>query len=77
MEAGLKGGTYPAVLNAANEVAVQLFLDRQLTFDRIVPLVADALAAHTPKPADSIETLVEVDAQAREWARNKAGAVTV
>jgi len=36
MEAGTKGQTYPTVLNAANEVAVQLFLDRQLTFDRIV-----------------------------------------
>jgi 1-deoxy-D-xylulose-5-phosphate reductoisomerase len=77
MEAGKKGQTYPAVLNAANEVAVQLFLDRLLAFDRIVPLVADALAAHSPRPVDSLETLVEVDAQAREWARNKAGAVTV
>jgi 1-deoxy-D-xylulose-5-phosphate reductoisomerase len=77
MEAGTKGQTYPTVLNAANEVAVQLFLDRQLTFDRIVPLVAAALAAHSPRPVDSIETLVEVDAQARDWARNKAGAVTV
>ena len=77
MEAGRKGLTYPTVMNAANEVAVRLFLDRQLTFDRIVPLVADALAAHSPRPADSIETLVEVDTLAREWARNKAGAVTV
>jgi 1-deoxy-D-xylulose-5-phosphate reductoisomerase len=77
MEAGRKGMTYPTVMNAANEVAVRLFLDRQLTFDRIVPLVADALAAHSPRPADSIETLVEVDTLAREWARNKAGAVTV
>jgi 1-deoxy-D-xylulose-5-phosphate reductoisomerase len=76
-EAGKKGRTYPAVLNAANEVAVQLFLDRQITFDRIVPLVADAMAAHDPRPVDALETLIEVDAWAREWARSKVGAVTV
>jgi 1-deoxy-D-xylulose-5-phosphate reductoisomerase len=77
LEAGRKGQTYPAVLNAANEVAVQLFVDGQLTFDRIVPLVADALAAHDPRRVDSLETLMEVDAWAREWARGKVGAVTV
>ena len=77
LEAGKKGRTYPAVLNAANEVAVQLFLDRQITFDRIVPLVADAMAAHDPKPVDSLEMLLEVDEWAREWARSKVGAVTV
>jgi 1-deoxy-D-xylulose-5-phosphate reductoisomerase len=77
MEAGMKGQTYPTVLNAADEVAVELFVAGAITFDRIVPLVADALDAHDPKPVDSIETLVEVDAWARDWARNKAGAVTV
>jgi 1-deoxy-D-xylulose-5-phosphate reductoisomerase len=77
LEAGRKGQTYPAVLNAANEVAVQLFVEGQLTFDRIVPLVADALAAHDPRVVDSLETLMEVDAWAREWARGKVGAVTV
>jgi 1-deoxy-D-xylulose-5-phosphate reductoisomerase len=77
MEAGIKGQTYPTVLNAADEVAVELFVDGRLTFDRIVPLVADALDAHEPQAVDSIETLVEVDARAREWTRTKAGAVTV
>ena len=76
-EAGRKGRTYPAVLNAANEVAVELFLDEQITFDRIVPLVADAMAAHDPRSVDSLETLVEVDVWAREWARTKVGVVTV
>jgi 1-deoxy-D-xylulose-5-phosphate reductoisomerase len=77
LEAGRKGQTYPAVLNAANEVAVELFLDGRLAFDRIVPLVADALAAHDPRAVDSLETLMEVDAWARGWARGKVGAVTV
>ena len=76
-EAGRKGQTYPAVLNAANEVAVQLFIDRQLTFDRIVPLVAETVAAHDPRPVDTLETLLEVDGWAREWARSKVGAVAV
>jgi 1-deoxy-D-xylulose-5-phosphate reductoisomerase len=77
LEAGKKGQTYPAVLNAANEIAVQMFLDRQITFDRIVPLVADTMAAHTPRLVDSLQTLLEVDEWAREWARSKVGAVTV
>jgi len=73
LEAGRKGQTYPAVLNAANEMAVQLFLDKHIAFDAIVPLVADALDAHDPRPVDSLETLMEADA----WARHKVGALAV
>jgi 1-deoxy-D-xylulose-5-phosphate reductoisomerase len=73
IEAGKKGQTYPAVLNAANEMAVQMFLDHQIPFDAIVPLVADALDAHDPRAADSLEILFEADA----WARHKVGALAV
>ena len=73
IEAGRKGQTYPAVLNAANEMAVQMFLNRQIGFHEIIPLVADALDAHDPRPADSLETLMEADA----WARHKVGALAV
>ncbi|MDQ6748631.1 MAG: 1-deoxy-D-xylulose-5-phosphate reductoisomerase [Candidatus Dormibacteraeota bacterium] len=73
LEAGRKGQTYPAVLNAANEMAVQMFLDKHIAFDEIVPLVADALDAHDPRPADSLESLFEADA----WARHKVGALAV
>ncbi|GAC1331881.1 MAG: 1-deoxy-D-xylulose-5-phosphate reductoisomerase [Candidatus Dormibacteria bacterium] len=73
IEAGKKGQTYPAVLNGANEVAVQMFLDRQIAFDQIVPLVADALDAHNPQPVESLEVLFEADA----WARRKVGALAV
>ena len=72
-EAGRKGKTYPAVLNAANEVAVEMFLDRRLGFHQIVPLVSDVLDAHNPVPVDSLETLFEVDA----WARSEAAALAV
>jgi 1-deoxy-D-xylulose-5-phosphate reductoisomerase len=71
-DAGRKGKTYPAVLNAANEAAVGLFLGGKLPFNRIVPSVAEVLAAHDPKPADSIETLAEVDAWARSEVTNLA-----
>jgi len=73
IEAGKKGQTYPAVLNGANEMAVRMFLDGQVAFDQIVPLVADALDAHDPQPADSLEVLFEADA----WARRKVGALAV
>jgi len=73
IEAGKKGQTYPAVLNGANEVAVQMFLDHQIAFDQIVPLVADALDAHDPQPVASLEVLFEADA----WARRTVGALAV
>jgi 1-deoxy-D-xylulose-5-phosphate reductoisomerase len=72
-EAGRRGQTYPAVLNAANEVAVNLFLEGQLPFDRIVPLVGDSLERHQPHPADSLEAIFEADA----WARREAMALVV
>jgi len=48
--AGATGGTAPAVYNAANEVAVAAFLEGRLPFVRIVPVVADVLAAHRAGP---------------------------
>ena len=59
------GGTAPAVLNAANEVAVSAFLQGQIGFLSIPALVEDALAALPAAPADSLEVLLAADAQAR------------
>jgi 1-deoxy-D-xylulose-5-phosphate reductoisomerase len=67
--AGETGGTAPAVLNAANEVAVALFLERRIGFCDIPPLCARVLEAHEPRPADSIGTILETDRWAREEAR--------
>ena len=61
------------MLNAANEVAVKATAEGRLTFNQIVPTVADALEAHTPMNVDSVETLLEADA----WARNRVGALAV
>ena len=59
------GGSAPAVLNAANEVAVSAFLQGRIGFMAIPALVADALAALPSAPAGSLEALRAADAQAR------------
>ncbi|MGX5732065.1 1-deoxy-D-xylulose-5-phosphate reductoisomerase [Pseudoxanthomonas beigongshangi] len=59
------GGTAPAILNAANEVAVSAFLQGKIRFLSIPALVEDALAALPAAPADSLEVLLEADARAR------------
>ena len=61
------GGTMPAVLNAANEVAVSAFLEERITFGRIAGLIEDACAAHTPRPVADLETVLAADA----WARSR------
>jgi 1-deoxy-D-xylulose-5-phosphate reductoisomerase len=67
-------GTAPAVLNAANEVAVSAFLQGRIGFLSIPALVEDALAALPATPADSLDALLEADAQARRLTeRNLAG----
>nr|WP_295383181.1 1-deoxy-D-xylulose-5-phosphate reductoisomerase [Pseudoxanthomonas sp.] len=59
------GGTAPAILNAANEVAVSAFLQGKIRFLSIPALVEEALAALPAAPADSLEVLLEADARAR------------
>lgn len=54
-----------AVLNAANEVAVAAFLDRRLRFDRIHAVNRATLESLVPSKADSLEALLDLDAQAR------------
>ena len=62
------GGTAPAVLNAANEVAVSAFLQGRIGFLSIPALVEESLAALPCQPADSLETLLAADADARRHA---------
>lgn len=66
--AGEEGGTCPAVLSAANEVAVQAFLDRRLPFMGIVALCEKVLEAHQRQPASDLNLVLEADAWARETA---------
>ena len=65
-EAGEKGGTYPCAFNAANEVAVQAFLERRIKFLDIAAAVEDVLARVDGSPAHHLEELVDADRRARE-----------
>lgn len=62
------GGTAPAVLNAANEVAVAAFLDEGLPYLKISEVVERALSNLNLASADSLESILAVDAQARQLA---------
>ncbi|MGY0559205.1 1-deoxy-D-xylulose-5-phosphate reductoisomerase [Luteimonas sp. A277] len=62
------GGTAPATLNAANEVAVSAFLERRIGFLDIAAVVTDALTALPRAPAASLEALCNADEQARRVA---------
>jgi len=63
------GGTAPAVLNAANEVAVYAFLDDRIGFLDIPVIIRQALDAHKPVGATEIEAIFEADSWAREQAK--------
>jgi len=67
-EALRTGGTMPAVLNAANEVAVQAFLDGDITFGRIAEINAAVMGEHRTVPASSLEAVTTAD----EWGRSRA-----
>ncbi|TVP87543.1 MAG: 1-deoxy-D-xylulose-5-phosphate reductoisomerase [Thioalkalivibrio sp.] len=62
------GGTATTILNAANEVAVQAFLDRRIGFPTIAQGIAATLDAVTSCPADSLEGILAADAEARDYA---------
>ncbi|MFZ4574689.1 MAG: 1-deoxy-D-xylulose-5-phosphate reductoisomerase [Phycisphaerales bacterium] len=63
------GGTSGAVLNAANECAVEAFLEGRLAFVRIPDLVDQAMSAVAPRPANTLECCLRADAEAREFVR--------
>jgi 1-deoxy-D-xylulose-5-phosphate reductoisomerase len=62
------GGTMPAVLNAANEVAVQAFLVGKIGLADIAIVNKGVLDEHSPSPADSLDSILNAD----EWARSRA-----
>jgi len=64
-EALRAGGTAPAVLNAANEVAVEAFLDRRLPFTGIAGVISSTLEAVGARAADDLESILRADKDAR------------
>jgi 1-deoxy-D-xylulose-5-phosphate reductoisomerase len=60
----------PAVLNAANEVAVAAFLENRIGFRQIHRVIDKTMQNHTRKPAKDVDEILEVDRWAREKARS-------
>lgn len=68
LDAGKTGGTAPAVMNAANEVAVLAFLDKKVKFLQISEIVGSVVKAHSVEPNPSLRDVLNADV----WARRKA-----
>lgn len=62
------GGSAPAVLNAANEIAVAAFLDEHIGFLKIPDVIEETLSRHQPTDAGDVESVLEAD----RWARAEA-----
>jgi 1-deoxy-D-xylulose-5-phosphate reductoisomerase len=67
-KAGETGGTLPAVLNAANEIAVEAFVNRKINFPQITGTVRRTMAAHKLVLQPTLAQILEADA----WARQEA-----
>ena len=65
-----EGGTMPAAMSAANEVAVAAFLERRIGFMAIPAIIAETMAAHETSPASSLEAVLEADRWSREFAES-------
>ena len=76
LEAGRNGGAFPAVLCAADEIAVQHFLAGHLGFTDIAHVIEGALAAHTGPANPSLDDILAADASARAWAEDWVKAKT-
>jgi 1-deoxy-D-xylulose-5-phosphate reductoisomerase len=70
---GEAGGTMPAVLNAANEVAVAAFLERQVRFPQIWGVVGQVMDRHTSGAHPDLDAILRADQWAREEARRLIG----
>ena len=71
--AGLTGGTLPAVFNAANEIAVDAFVDGRIRFSDIWRLVAETMDRHQVNPATSLDVVISADDEARRIANGILG----
>jgi len=69
LEAASTGGTMPAVLNAANEIAVSAFLSGKIRFLAIPDLIEQTMQKHAPLPGKSIEEVMDADGWARKIAK--------
>lgn len=70
-EALKTGGSMPAVLNAADEVAVEAFLDGKVKFNYIYKIIKKTMDAHNVVPINSIDDVLEADSWARKMAKKE------
>jgi 1-deoxy-D-xylulose-5-phosphate reductoisomerase len=63
------GGTMPATLNAANEIAVAAYLEEHIAFHDIADVIRGTMEAHSPREVGSVDEALDAD----RWAREKAG----
>jgi 1-deoxy-D-xylulose-5-phosphate reductoisomerase len=64
------GGTMPAALNAANEIAVERFLDGTISFLQIPETICRTMEQHTSKSSPTLEDIIEADSSARTFAKS-------
>ena len=62
------GGTMPAAMNAANEIAVDAFLNGGISFTAIAEIIRNTMDAHQPREVETVEAALDTD----RWARSKA-----
>ncbi|MGH7633207.1 MAG: 1-deoxy-D-xylulose-5-phosphate reductoisomerase [Gemmatimonadaceae bacterium] len=72
LEAGAKGGTWPAVLAASDEVAVDQFMRGEIRFTEIAKAVDAALSAHAGQADPSLDEILEADGWARAFTQKRA-----
>jgi 1-deoxy-D-xylulose-5-phosphate reductoisomerase len=75
-DAGRRGGTAPAVLNAANEEAVAAFLASRIAWREIPDVLKAVLSRHDGGKADDVEDVIEADRRGREAAQKEIGRIT-
>ncbi len=72
-EAAERGGTLPTVFNAANEMAVALFLQRKISFLQIPELIESSMAQHRVSENPSVEKILEAEAETHDYIKRKFG----
>ena len=70
-EAGRTGGSLPTVFNAANELAVAMFLNREITYLEIVEIIADCMRAHHNIKSPSLEQILTAEQETYERIRSR------
>lgn len=71
--AGKTGGTMPVVFNAANEVAVELFMKEKIKFLEIYDVIEKAMDNHMPVKIENLEIILKVDEETRKWVYENYG----